>query len=131
MAVDAPTVDEVLARFPALEDEEELVTALLPEAIRQVNERWSQDDQKPAILYLVAHMVVTERDAGGGVDGGGVAAGDIASESLGPLSVSYRDTTSGANKYGEYGSTIYGKRFLDIKRRNFGGPIVGAVDSAV
>lgn len=144
MAVDAPTVDEVLTRFPALEANAELVEAVLPEAIAQVDERWRQQDQKIAIQYLVAHMVTVEVDAGGGADGGtgsGVAVGQgpISSESFGSgMSVSYGNGGSGgAGVDGlsaseiALASTIYGRRFANLRRQNFPRVVVAEVDVAV
>lgn len=124
MAVDVPTVDDIFTRFPTLEAEEDLVAAILPEAIAQVDERWRTQDQKIAIMYLVAHMVTVEANAGGGADGAGVSVGNIASESLGPMSVSYKDSGSAAGSVSDYQSTVYGKQFQALLRKNFPGIIV-------
>lgn len=137
MAVDAPTLEEVLTRFPSLEANAELVEAILPEAIAQVDERWRTEDQKIAIQYLVAHMVTVEVNAGGGADGEGVVAvgqGPITGESFGSMSVSYADGSGGVSSAGLTGSeavfasTIYGRRFADLRRKNLGGVVVAEVD---
>lgn len=114
-----PTVDDMLARFPALEGNDELIEACLQEAIEQIDlARWSETDGRRAIMYLAAHLTQSELD--GGADSG--ASGNIASESMGPISVSYRDAS--ATKTAGYGSTLYGQRFEELLRANFSGPII-------
>lgn len=143
MAVDAPTVNEILTRFPSLEANAELVEMVLPEAIAQVDTRWRKEDQKIAIQYLVAHMVTVEVDAGGGVDGGTgsgvvVGQGPIASESFGSgLSVSYGNGGSGgagteglSASEAALASTVYGRRFADLRRKNFPRVVVGEISVA-
>lgn len=110
--VATPTVDQFLARFPQFEgSSEETIQALLNEAVNYVDDRWTEADQQPAILYLVAHMLQVEEEQ--------IAGGAIASESFGPISVSYaRNTETNVMK-----STVYGQRFLQMAKRNFPGPI--------
>lgn len=122
MAVIVPTVEEVLARFPSLEASEELVAACLEEAIEQVDDRWREVDTKRAIMYLTAHLAQVELD--GGIDSG--VGSNIASESMGPISVSYRDGASSGST--DYSRTIYGQRFEELLRANFGGVLVASAE---
>jgi hypothetical protein len=91
----------------------------LEEAAAQVDDRWLESDTKRAIMYLTAHLTQTELDRGG--ESG--AAGNIASESMGPISVSYRDGAA-SGKVDDYSTTIYGQRFAELLRANFGGVLV-------
>lgn len=122
MSYDKPTAAEFKTRFPIFDDKDDaFVTAILNEASASVDETWLEADYKPAIMYLAAHMIATENsDEGGSIEVGGAGAGAIASESFGPISVSYRDagTSDAVKKAGIYGSTIYGQRFAALLRRN-------------
>lgn len=118
------TPDDFFTRFPQFEDaDEDVITTLLNEASRQIDtDNWTADDITPATLYLTAHLYVLET---GAVDAGTEAAGAIASESFGPLSVSYANpggTQSGS--IDEIMTTIYGRRFAEIRARNVTGPVV-------
>ncbi len=116
MAVIVPTTEEIVARFPFLDGREDQIEAILPEAQRGVDESWIEADTKTAIMYLVAHLIEAE-DMGGSGSGG-----EVASESFGPISVSYRE--GGGVALTGYSSTLYGKRYLDLLRKNRGGPVV-------
>jgi hypothetical protein len=111
MAVTAPTVDDFLARFPVFEGQEDLIEQLIPEAVSLVDDRWKTEDVTPAILYAIAHMVVSE---------GSADSLPVVAESLGPISTSYAFDP----KADPWTSTEYGRRFLRLKRRNTGGSIV-------
>jgi hypothetical protein len=130
MAVDVPTVEEILQRFPALTDQSVLVSALLEEASKQVDERWRTEDQKIAIMYLTAHLVTVEVESGGGTGGSGVSMDTIASESIGSFSISYANKSSQGTKSSadDLMSTIYGRRYAAYRRANFGGVIVAGGD---
>jgi hypothetical protein len=108
MAVTPITVDDVLARFPVFEGQEDLIEILIPEAVRLVNDTWNATDLTSAMLYAVAHMVVSE---------GSADSLPVISESLGPISTSYAFDA----KADPWTSTEYGRRFLALKRRNGGG----------
>lgn len=122
MAYEKPTAAEFKTRFPIFEDKDDgLVTSIIEEASASVDETWLEADYKTAIMYLAAHLIATENsDEGDSVEVGGAGAGAIASESFGPISVSYRDAEASASvkKAGIYGSTIYGQRFATLLRRN-------------
>jgi hypothetical protein len=111
MAVTAPTVDEVLKRFPVFEGQEDLIEQLLAEVVTLVDDRWNTADQQTAMLYAVAHMIVSE---------GSADSLPVTAESLGPISTSYAFDP----KADPWTSTEYGRRYLRLKRRNSGGSIV-------
>lgn len=117
MAVIVPTSEEIIARFPHLDGREELIDAILPEAQLFMDDTWSEGDTKIALMYAVAHLIEAEDLSGAGTGG------DVASESIGPISVSYRDTQS-SEGIALWSSTLYGKRFLEFARRNRRGPVV-------
>lgn len=122
MAVIVPTVEEIVTRFPAFDGQEELLEACLAEAVTQVDDRWVESDTKIAIMYLTAHLAQTEIDRG--ADSGGAGAGGIiASESMGPMSVSYATPGASGGMFAgnDYATTIYGQRFAEKLRDNFGG----------
>lgn len=108
------TVDAFVTRFPQFDGEDEdQIQALLNEAASVVSpDTWKAEDVTPAILYLTAHLMVTEATAD---------SLPVTSESLGPISVSYAAPQSGSDLLL---TTEYGRRFAALRRRNFGGPVV-------
>src|SRR4029078_8082328 len=70
MAYSAPTVDDFLTRFPEFVDQDEdLIQALLNEAGRQADGTWNDTDRKNAVMYLAAHRTQL---SGGSYDTGGL-----------------------------------------------------------
>lgn len=119
MAYTLPDSDTFIERFPEFEDtDDELITALITEAARQVDTTWTEGDYTQAIMYLVAHLLSSGFDMADTAAGGA----GIASETLGRISVSYRDNSAGKGSI--LSSTGYGQRFLALRRLNVGGPIV-------
>lgn len=118
MALDTeiPTIDEFLTRFPEFDDgtQDEKIEAIIPEAAAEVGDDWTVEDQKPAIMYLTAHLTYSESSEV-------VTSGQVQSESFGPMSTTYRETAGGM---GAYGSTQYGRRYEQIKARNSSGSVV-------
>jgi hypothetical protein len=113
------TVDDFTTRFPQFADtDDEQIQALLDEASRSVDDSWTADDIKPAILYLTAHMLLSETaesDKGGSFG--------IASESIGPISQSYVNQAGQAAADPLLGSE-YGRRYLALLKKNKSGPLV-------
>lgn len=110
MAYDLPTVQDVRSRFANLASTtkypDALIQSLIDEAARQVDTSWIEADFQTAVLYLVAHLASVEKQYGSG-------GAELASESVGGIfSVSYRETKT------ELESTVYGKRFLALLKRN-------------
>lgn len=106
--VDVPTTDDIITRFPSLEGKEDLIDAILPEASAKVTDSWRVQDQKIAIMYLVAHMVTVEGDAD---------SLPVISESLGPFSTSYAYSTDD----NPYFRTEYGRRWWGYAQANGAG----------
>lgn len=110
LAAQVPTVLEFQTRFPVFEDNSDAqIQAVIDEAKRDVGDDWVVEDQKPAIMYLTAHLLTTE-------EGDRAASGEIASESFGPMSTTYRASSTTA----QWMSTEYGRRYAQIRRRNVG-----------
>lgn len=124
-----PTVAEFQARFPIFEDADEAaIQIVLDEAFNSIDETWRELDFQPAILYLAAHLLATDNSGEGEeVEFGNAGAGAVASESFGGMSISYSQGNSSAGSLSAseaYGSTSYGRRFLQLLRANRGGPVV-------
>jgi hypothetical protein len=119
----APTLDEFRIRFPEFVDQsDELIEALIVEAQLTVDiNTWYEPDYKPAVMYLTAHLLSMSIDQMGA---GGGSVGDIASESFGPISISYVQRQSADGSFSVYSKTGYGQQFETIRRRNIGGPLV-------
>lgn len=125
-----PTYDQFVERFPIFGDREEsLISSLIDEAANSIDQTWRELDYQPAILYLAAHLLATDNSAEGEeVQFGSAGGGAISSESFGGMSISY--ATAGSAGSGSlsaseaYGSTSYGRRFLQLLRANRGGPLV-------
>jgi len=114
--VDVPTIDDFKARFSGFSGvPDPRIQLFIDEASRSVDDSWIAADQKTAILYLAAHLMESDDRAGAGT-------GEIASESFGPISLSYvrRDGSSD----GDYSSTQYGSRFAELLANNRSGPVV-------
>ena len=101
--------------------DEYLIALLLAEAMTQVDDSWLEQDYQNAVMYLTAHLLVTETAAGSGTGGG--TSGIIASESFGPLSRSYHIDTTAITDEGLEG-TLYGRRYRELRRKNFPGVVV-------
>ena len=112
MAV-AVTVEDFFTRFPQFEDrDEDQLEALIAEASRGVDDRWDAADAVAAVLYLTAHLLVSEDSAD---------SLPIISESLGPMSTTYaRPTEDGSGLE----STEYGRRYVRLRRKSFPGTLL-------
>ena len=120
MALNKPTVDEFVTRFPQFEGKEDLAQIIIDEASNQVSETWLEQDQKTAIMYLTAHLMTmqSQMEDNGGAGGGG----SIKSESFGPISVSYGDVGSNASSNeadAALRSTSYGLEYIRLRNLNF------------
>jgi hypothetical protein len=125
-----PTPEQFKTRFPVFEDmENDRVQLFLDEAMTSVDTSWVEADYARAIMYLAAHLIATDNsDEGAEIEIGPSGQGQIASESFGGgLSVSYVNTAAVAGSLSasdKYGSTVYGRRYLALLRRNRRGPLV-------
>lgn len=118
----APNPAEVKARYPELFDVPDARVALvIDEAGGQVDTSWTERDYKPAIMALTAHMLVSE----GALDGGASAGrGALISDKLGDATQTYEARAARSQATGsdaELASTVYGQRFLALRRANRAG----------
>lgn len=134
MAYTVPTAANLKARYPEFDAvSDDLVTLVITEAAGAVSTLWLERDYAPAIMLLTAHMLVTE----GAVeranpDGDGTSSmtttGAVKSYRVGDVQVSYAGAGEGAGSasgdLSGLSATEYGKRFLALRRANFGGPMV-------
>ena len=132
MAYVIPTAIQFKARhskFTAVDDV--LVTSMLAEAARTVTIAWAEDDYADGIMYLAAHLMVEEgliAVAGGSTSAPNVT-GPVKKMKADEVSVEF-DTPGARLKSqlaGIYGSTIYGRRFIELAMRNGYGATGGAV----
>jgi len=124
MPYEKPTVDQFTTRFPIFsEADEDLITALIDEAASRIDNSWREVDYQPAILYLTAHLLATDNSGEDeSVEFGAAGGNSVASESFGPISVSYGRRAStmnpGASLYDYYQQTEYGRRFYRLLKLN-------------
>jgi hypothetical protein len=112
----APTPADIKIRFPELESIADARIAMaIEDAKRLVDQSWHEGDYGIALRYLTAHILVSE----GALTGSPAHTGAIVSESLGDASFSYASPTEGfEGGSAEFATTVYGKKFLKIRRDN-------------
>lgn len=103
-----PTAVDLIARFPEFDGQDDAITLALVEAARAVDNTWAEGDYQSAVMYYAAHLLALAENVGAG----GAA---IASESLGPISVSYRNNASDPTLLK---STSYGVQYARLLRLN-------------
>src|SRR5690349_221869 len=108
MAYDYATIDEFIAQYPEFDGQDDAITLALERAKRGVDETWTEGDFKDAHMALAAHLLTAGEIASSGKE--------IASESIGPLSVSYFRSDGGW-----IASTGYGQTYLLMLKQNRGG----------
>jgi len=114
MSYVVPTLDDFVLRFPEFKETPAYqINAAMVEAMRKVDETWTEGDYAPAIMWLTAHILSSDTNAASTM--GGVS-GEIASETLGRISVTYRQAANGGGV--GFGSTSYGTRYLELLRLN-------------
>src|SRR5215472_18494659 len=113
------TAASVKMRFPAfVSADDSQVEFAIEEAQRMVDSTWLPEDQPLAMLYLTAHYLAV--DAMTSESGTGQI---VQSERIGALSTTFASVKLPPDAC-ELETTIYGRRFLDILNRNFGGGLV-------
>lgn len=118
MAYALPTPAEFKARHPKFAlVADAVVTAMLAEASRSVSQCWPEGDYKDGVMYLAAHLIAEESSAGG--VSAASKAGAIKRVKADTVEIEYEgQKSSGGALDAAYGSTIYGKRYLALLRRN-------------
>jgi hypothetical protein len=131
----APAVEDFLDRFPEFaEFDEGQIQLVLDEVAPMVDEEWIERDRPAAILYLAAHLIYSQQQAGwmlqsrvtGSSASGGTTAGPVLRETVGPLSVMYTSPkqmgvvsqSGGAVSASSFDleSSPYGLRYLELLR---------------
>jgi len=129
MAWTPPTLAEFRDRFPQFASwADGQVQGELSEAVGEVSERWLERDRTPAVLNLTAHRLSA---LGSGVSGGAGGTGTPSGAVLKAREVGdvrsefqYGVGAPGTVVYSDLTTSQYGQRFLELKRRNFAGPLV-------
>lgn len=128
MAYVPPVAADLKARFPEFTPvSNTLIDLILAEATAQVGETWLERDRKPATLYLAAHLLAMEGEPERSQTGqGNAATGPVRRSKVGDVETEFAGSEAGAGDgASSYSSTGYGRRFLDLMRRNF--PAVAVV----
>jgi glucose dehydrogenase len=116
-----PTASDFKARHVAFVDlTNSYIDAVMLEASRFVDESWLEPDYQPALMFLTAHMLVSEGALGARAD----TAGLITSEKLGDAAVTYGNAVSEMKSVSDYTSTSYGRRYLQLLRVNQPGVMI-------
>lgn len=122
VTVTIPTAISIKMRFSEFADVEDAVIEFaIEEARLGVGSNWTTG-YNVAIMYLVAHYVACANAAS--ISGGTGDEGDIASESIGRFSISYAKSPNADASHEDKSSTSYGRRYVELLGRNFGGPII-------
>lgn len=95
---------------------EAAIAPYIAEASREVAESVYGDRYDDAVKYLAAHLIAVLTAGSRGT------AGPVVSESAGPVSRSYAAPATIVSEH--FAATVYGRRFLDIRRQVAGGPWV-------
>jgi hypothetical protein len=128
MPYSTPTYEEFIARFPIFDNEvkwpQSMVELVLAEAASNIDNTWFEPDYQPAINYQTAHMLATDNSASGTDPEVGQPT-YISGESFSGMSTSYQKIQGGTLSQSEmWGSTVYGRRYLDLLRKNKPGVVV-------
>lgn len=124
MAWTAPTPADVKARFPAFAAvPDAAIQGALDEAALQVDETWvSEADFRLGRMLLAAHILTLD-GLGTGAESEAAANGASGFKRMksGQFEVERFDTagTVPGGSDGVLGTTSYGRRFLELQRRNF------------
>jgi len=119
-----PTVDQFRVKFPTFSGVgNPTIQAAIDEASASVDQSWIEADSQPAILYLAAHIMAADGVLfdGLGAAGGMIAAGQVSEAKVGDAMVKLGGAsggTGGGSSASGYASTPYGKRYLELLRRN-------------
>jgi hypothetical protein len=124
------TLTDIQTRFPGAFDAvtEGQASLVIDEAAREIVEDVWGDSYDDGILYLSAHLL-TLFVVSQGVGGGG---GPVSSRQVGDVSVTFATARSASEiASGQFGSTLFGQRFLQLRRWFQGGPSVPLGNSSV
>ena len=111
MAVTPATIKEVLTEFAEVSSTR--IQIFLDFAAQQMNATAWGVKYDQGLIYLTGHLLKLDAEA---ATGGG-AAGPVTAEAVGQVSASYQVGESFSNS--EFGSTVYGRRYLELSRTVF------------
>lgn len=112
-----PTLAEYRARHPRFNAVSDALTeAYLAAAARRVDETvWSATDYADGVLYLTAHLMLSE----GATDPSGPPPGTLKRVKAGRVEVEYAPQPNDVTGLRAlYGTTVYGRQFLELLIRN-------------
>jgi len=111
MAVTAQTIQETLTEFASVSSTR-IDIHLSFAQLQMSTDAWA-NKYDMGLIYLTGHLLKLEKDA----TTGGAASGPISAEAVGQVSASY--AISDTFKDSEFGSTWYGRRFLELRKMVF------------
>lgn len=122
MSFDPPDYAEFIARFPIFDNTakwpQAMVEMIIVEATGNVDNSWVEKDYKPAIMYQTAHLLATDNSEEG-TDPEIGSPSVLSSESFAGMSQSFSTVAPGVLGSSElWGTTVYGRRYLDLLRKN-------------
>jgi len=120
------TATSMKLKFPEFANiEDATIEFAIEEAALAVGNNWAYGSSV-GIMYLAAHLIAAGKAAAAVLAGG--SGGEIASESIGRMSISYKTTNVSLTNSGatpdDYTSSSYGRRYLELYDMNFGAPVV-------
>lgn len=123
MAYTAPTPEQLQARYPAFADvADATIQVWLTNALLFVDESWMESDYAPAIMAHAAHQMALL--GLGAMTGAGALPAGVTRFKSGAMDVTIAESAASAQAAGGYPSTVYGREFQLLLRRNFAGPRV-------
>lgn len=127
MAYVDPTFETLKARFPAFATvDDAVVSQAITEAMRSVDQTWTEGDYTLAIMLRAAHILTLD-GFGDAAEAKAAASGASGYKTMksGALTLErFAPGEQGGNNGSLLASTSYGRRFLDLLRLNRGGPRV-------
>lgn len=144
MAYVRPTTADLEAFYPEsasiVDSNPTLVSAILAEAERETNSTWNDEDRFAGVMTLTMHWMIRRGllaqtiSVGGTTTIGGIQVSGAAQRfKVGDTEVAFASNSSsgssgssGGSASGDYDSTIYGQRWLELLARNSPGGIAGA-----
>lgn len=121
MPYEVPAPADLKARFPALAGVADSVIAVaLAEAQGRVDRSWPESDYQPALLLYAAH-VLTLDGHGAGTEAEMARAGASGFQRMksGSLELDRGQASGSSGGGSDLAQTGYGRRFLEMVRRNF------------
>lgn len=127
MTVIIPTATSMKLKFPEfIEVDDVTIEFAIEEASYGVGDNWTAGSSI-AIMYLAAHLIAAGQAAIIAMEAMEEGSGSISKESIGRISIAYKVPSTAANADAtadDFASSSYGRRFLELRDLNFGGPVV-------